>query len=140
MKQVVQFVSHTESISRVMSPNRYTYSPTRGRVLKKLQQWAWRFLFKTRAVAYAFDETTTVESHVVDSGLFLDRLFQQRAELFDYWGREPKSLIIGREDYRELMGSAPRGSFIFAADLGRHTFVGLTVTVVPWMKGMVILP
>lgn len=123
-----------------MSPNRYTYSPTRGRVLKLLQGWAWRFLFKTRAVAYAFDETTTVHRHVLDSGVFLDRLFQQRAEVFDHWGKEPNKLIIGSDDYRVLMGSVPDFYFTFQVNLRRPSFAGLEITVVPWMKGMVVLP
>lgn len=78
----------------------------------------------------------------IDGIEFADRLFKQKRALFDSFGREAATLLIGGEDYKELMNSPDiRYNFSFQSEFnyGRQVY-GLTVNVIPWMRGMVVMP
>ncbi len=79
----------------------------------------------------------------VDGKTFMDRLWKQKRSLVEDFRREPTTLWIGGEDYRELMNSPEvRQSFTVHAQFnyGRNEIYGLTVKVIPWMRGMLVMP
>lgn len=75
---------------------------------------------------------------------FMDRLFKQKRYLYDRFNcRDPQTLLVGGEDYEQLMDSPEiRQAFQFSAFYmhGRDGICGLNVQVVPWMRGMVVMP
>lgn len=73
----------------------------------------------------------------------IDRLLKQKRKLVESFSREPKTLLIGGCDYAELMSCAQvREQFTVYADFhyGKHEIYGLTIKVIPWMRGMIVLP
>lgn len=83
-----------------------------------------------------------VTHFVIDGETFASRLFAQQSALFDTFGRESRTLLIGGEDYRDLMNSPEvRHAFSFGSQFNcdRQVF-GLTIRVIPWMRGMVVMP
>jgi hypothetical protein len=74
---------------------------------------------------------------------FMERLWKQRRALVENFHREPTTLWLGAEDYEELM-NAPviRQAFTMHAEFhyGRREVYGLTVKVIPWMRGMLVMP
>ena len=83
---------------------------------------------------------TTFERFTLDTGEFTHRLLKQQEELFNQ-NRRPVRLLIGADDFQELMGS-PRIQEImrFTAPIGfGREILGLKVEVIPWMRGMVTL-
>ena len=74
---------------------------------------------------------------------FMERLWKQKRALVENFRREPTTLWIGGEDYQELMNSpAVRQTFSVHASFnyGRTEVYGLTVNVIPWMRGMLVMP
>ena len=74
---------------------------------------------------------------------FMERLWKQRRAMVESFRREPTTLWIGGEEYEELMSSpAVRQEFMVHASFnyGRHEVYGLTVRVIPWMRGMLVMP
>lgn len=139
MKQQVQFVERRRHTEFIVLKDRWEFNP-KGR-FQALQRWAWRFLQWRRSLRQAVDERATFTRHVIDSTDVLRRLLKQRKGLFDY-GHEPRELLIGAEDFAELMGSVPfESAAMFRAEYGREQqIMGLTIRVVPWMRGMVVMP
>ena len=139
MKQV-QFVETREHMVLTPVKNHYEFKP-KGR-LQALQRWAWRFLWWRGAMSQAFDETSTYTRHVIDTDDVVTRLIKQRSGLLNGYNREPKELLIGAEDFAELMGSPMiRNSYSFGVEYCRdERIMGLRVTVVPWMSGMLVMP
>lgn len=82
----------------------------------------------------------------VDGGKFMERIFKQKISLEYVYRYKPERLLIGAEDYRELMGGDEiRSMLSFDAhmnvrDNGYPTVVGLRVTVIPWMRGLLVMP
>lgn len=88
-------------------------------------------------------DTVKVTRIPIDDKDFMARLWKQKRALFDQFRREPATLWIGGEDYRELMSSPHiRESFQFSSSFnyGKHEVYGLTVKVIPWLRGMVVMP
>jgi hypothetical protein len=109
--------------------------------LQKLCIWTLRKLG-----AFHHGEVVTFERHVIGKNgrRFMDRLFEQMHNLLDAFDREPSRLLIGAEDYAELMQEATREYFTFDAEYmrgGRYPKVcGLHVEVIPWMRGVLVMP
>lgn len=135
----VYFIDHRLSSTMVLDGG-YKLKP-RGR-LQWLQRLAWRFLEWRRALDTTYREVVEVSQHRIDADTFMERIALQNESLLNAFNREGKQLLIGSEDYAEMMHeSVSRRYFAFNAEVGRdRTYLGLKVTVVPWMKGMVVMP
>lgn len=109
--------------------------------LQRLCIWTLR-----KIGAFACTEFVTYERHVIGKNgrRFMDRLFDQMHNLQDSFDREPKRLLIGAEDYAELMKEATTEYFSFDAEHMRGIrypkVCGLTVEVIPWMRGVLVMP
>lgn len=135
----VHFIDHRYFIERVLDGG-YRLKPT-GR-MQWLQRLAWRFLGWRKALEPTFKTVETVSIHRIDADTFMERVALQNESLFRSFNREGKQLLIGSEDYAQLMHEATRMHyFSFNAEVGYgNTYLGLKVTVIPWMKGMVVMP
>lgn len=88
-------------------------------------------------------DTVKVTRVPVDGKDFMAALWKQKRALFDQFRREPATLWIGGEDYEELMSSpAVQQAFTLRAEFnyGEREVYGLTVKVIPWMRGMLVMP
>lgn len=93
-------------------------------------------------------DTVKITRIPIDGPKFMQRLFEQKRALFETFGPEAHTLLIGAEDYRDLMSSPDSGPHAFGFDAevawgngrGGRTFYGLRVNVVPWLRGAVVMP
>ena len=89
-----------------------------------------------------FDSVKITRVPVSDKD-FMERLWKQKRELVETFHREPTTLFIGGEDYEKLMNSpAVKQMFTVHAtyNYGRREIYGLTVRVIPWMRGILVMP
>jgi hypothetical protein len=92
--------------------------------------------------AFYMAETVTIERHTLDARTFMERLFKQQEGIARFFNYDSTTLLIGAEDYAELMHEASASqAFAFRADFGcGSTILGLKVHVIPWMRGCLVLP
>jgi len=112
--------------------------------LQKLCLWTLRKLG-----CYASLETVEVQRHHIGKNgkRFMDRLWQRRSAMQGTLDMDPTRLLIGSEEYAELMNEAVSNTaFDFNTEYykgngpGRQpTVMGLHVEVIPWMRGMLLL-
>ena len=100
--QIVQPVGLKESLRSYLEPGRYALTPKAGWVpLQRLCLWV---LDRIGAQAYA----TSVEysTYTIDAQTFQENLYEQRRSLFQTFNSEVDYVLVGREDYMEIMHSA----------------------------------
>ena len=88
-------------------------------------------------------DTLEVRRIPVDGKVFAERLFKQKREITKQFRREATTILMGAEDYEELMHSPViRKQFTMNSSFnyGRHEIYGLTVNVIPWMRGILVMP
>lgn len=137
-EQVIQFVKTTEKWHTVTVKDAYEFRKDRpARWLQSVCLWVLRKLG-----AFYQRDTVTIERHVLQAKTFMERLFKQRAEIASLLNREPKVMLIGSDDYFELMNEpAIHQSFVFDAEYGKdRRILGLEVRVIPWMRGVLVMP
>lgn len=92
--------------------------------------------------AYYTDYTIKITRHTINTQSFLERLFKQQAHIEEAFNMRPTRLLIGAEDFTEMMGCEEiRQVFQFTAEY-RHgrSIMGLAVEVIPWMRGILVMP
>ena len=88
-------------------------------------------------------ETVKVKRIFIDADKFMEKLFKQRTALLEHFNLEAEELLIGADDFEELMNEENiKQSFSFYASYnhGRREIYGLKITVIPWMKGILVMP
>lgn len=134
----------------------YRYQPGwygwERRGLQKLCFWILR---KIGAFYVEPVKETAVTYYRIDGRSFMDKIINQMHVLDGFWEMRPKRLLIGLGDYRKLMFSdeafsGPEGKpwerFQFQGEYwarnksGHPEICGLTVDVIPWMKGILVMP
>lgn len=111
----------------------------------------WLCLWTLRKLGcYAQLETTKIERHVVGKKgeKFMHYLLSQQRSLTEFLNREPERLLIGAEDFANIMNEPNVGTYHWAFDAqyykgngsGKPTICGLRVEVVPWMRGLLVMP
>ncbi len=142
MDQPVSFIGLDSKEVLRLVPDAYRVREERPAVwLQRLCCWV---LHKLGAV-HDFPEMQYTRIDV-DKGAFMDRIFKQKISLDYVYHYKPERLLIGAEDYQELMGGPEiRSMLTFDAGINvrdrNYTHVmGLRVTVVPWMRGLLVMP
>ncbi|MFA6213514.1 MAG: hypothetical protein WC714_29020 [Candidatus Obscuribacterales bacterium] len=138
MTQVIEFVALREF--RKTFDKRDAFQLRTDRPALWLQKVCFFILKKLNA--FYIGESVTIERHVLDGRTFIDRLFLQQEEIKQFFNMEPKKLLIGAEDYANLMQEVVATQrFNFNAEYGYgRTIMGLTVEVIPWMRGCLVMP
>jgi hypothetical protein len=136
----VEFITQESITTMVPMFDVFEFKP-KGRA-QWLQRLAWRYLNWRHAMDQAYDKKVTFTRHMIDADKFMDRLLKQRRALMEGYSKEGQRLIIGSEDYFELMSEpAIHQHFMFNAEIGMSgRLMGLTIEVVPWMRGAVVMP
>jgi hypothetical protein len=115
----------------------------------KKHHWLQRLCFRVldKLEAYKKVEHITFSTHRIDTDYFVDRVMRQQRDIFNYYHPDrPVELIIGAEDYNKLAGTPEFNQLVeFEVPLhfngrGRHRLMGLRVTIVPWMQGILVIP
>lgn len=142
MKQTVTFIEPHPKFKTVTDNNAFAVREDRPHVwLQKVCCWVLRKLG-----AYRIDTQTKIEYRTIDADTFMDRIAEQRASVFELLNCQPKELLIGAQDYAELMHEADIPfPFSFSAsyavgERGVAQIMGLKVRVIPWMRGVLVLP
>jgi hypothetical protein len=141
MPRTVEFIDwHTSMQKMLPIPDGYRFKP-QGR-MQWLQRFAWWFLGKRHALEQAYEPMVKIERHRIDGDTFMERLFKQEESIVREFERNPKQLLIGSEDYAAMMSEKEtRQYFHFEAKYYRNGSIrGMQIVVVPWMKGMGVMP
>lgn len=88
-------------------------------------------------------DTVKVTRIPVNGKTFAERIFRQRRALTESFRREPTTIWMGAEDYQVLMDSDEiRQMFTMYSSFnyGEREMYGLTVHVIPWMRGTLVMP
>lgn len=142
MKQTVTFVEQYATFKTVTDNNAFAIREDRPHLwLQKACCWVMGKLG-----AYRVDSQTKIEYRTIDADSFMVRIAKQHSAVFELLNREPKELLIGAEDYAELMRETP-AHYLFdfnaqyvRGERGVAQIMGLKVRVIPWMRGVLVIP
>lgn len=140
-RTTLTFVAQHQSVTMVPMFDAFKFKP-KGPA-QWLQRLAWRFLNWRGAMEQAYEPTVQYFRHTIDSGSFIERIIRQKQELLAGFNKTAQRLIIGSEDYAELMGCLDVQYQHFSFDAKVHhgrRLLGLSVEVVPWIRGAVVMP
>jgi len=134
----VEFIETRQKLNRVLLPDRFQYRPEKG--------WAWLqrvcFWFLRRRNCNVVEEQVTYTRHTVDTANALHAIAKQRAGLLQHYNHEGERVLIGAEDFAQLMSSPEISNMVsFTASYRDGPQVmGMRITVLPWMRGILVLP
>ena len=123
------------------STTKYEYSPRSG--WKAVQRLCFWLLGRIGAFSH---EAISVQSITLDAKRLSAALISNHLTEVHRLMSTPARIVLGAEDWHDLMGdpniqSAVR--FQAPVDLrkpGHESLLGVDVTIIPWMRGLVILP
>lgn len=138
MYQEIEFVS--------LSNKRIRFDDTEAFQLRQDRPAIWIqkvcFFVLRKLRAFHVGERIEIERHRIDASTFMDRLFKQRYGIEQFFNMRPTRLLIGSEDYADIMREvAVNNMFSFQAQYGYgREILGMTVEVIPWMRGVLVMP
>jgi hypothetical protein len=134
----MEFVQTEEKRTQYFRKDAYSFR--KDRPYHRLQRLCFWILQKIGA--FDVGENLTYTRHTIDTQSFMERLFRQQSHLEGYFNRRPKRLLIGAEDFAVMMGSEEiRQQLIFRTEYGHgREIMGLQVEVIPWMRGILVMP
>jgi hypothetical protein len=137
----IDFIKTSESLRWIILEDAWS--------VRKDFRWKWQarlagWLMR-RIGVNAREPTVDIERILIDPPDIMQKLFEQREAMLDM-DREPKRLLIGSDDFSELM-HLPEMRHHFTIDCeyykvsrdGRKV-MGLTIEVIPWMRGILVMP
>lgn len=136
--QHVEFIETKTTHHLRVHEDRFQLTPKRGWL--RLQRLCFWVLAKLEC--HSVDEVIEYTRHRIDTDDLVRKIHMQRIGLLEHYNREGRRLLIGAEDFSKLMGS-PEIRNLMSFDAKYHSgreIMGMKVTVVPWMKGMLVLP
>ena len=120
-----------------MTDYKYAYQVREDRPLVWLQQLCCWVMDKLEA--YAQDRSIAYTYKDVDISNLVRGIYTQVGLLDRDHNLQGKRVLIGSEDFAQLCNAADARYHltVYARDM---KFGGLTVTVIPWMKGILVMP
>ncbi len=96
--------------------------------------------------AYRRESVVTYKRYTISPDSFMERLFRQNNYLQREFNVKPSELFIGAEDYAIMMGSDEmkqmlsfNATYSHRDGYGSHV-MGLRIHVIPWMRGIIVMP
>ena len=138
MKQMIEFV--------MLRERHKSFENTEAFQLREDRTYLWVqkvcFFVLRKLQAFYIGETVEFERHLIDAKTFMERLFKQRSGIVEFFNLRPTKLLIGAEDYAELMQETMATQmFSFRAEYGYgREMLGMTIQVIPWMRGCLVMP
>lgn len=140
MRQEIAVFNERKTLVSTPSPDSFTLRKDRKHLwLQKAALWVL-----AKLDARKIDEAMAYTRHVIDSDDFMKKLFESKRAIFDACHEHPETLLIGPEEYREIMGGPLARQLIqfdaqyYAGRGGAPLVMSMRVVIVPWMSG--ILP
>ena len=140
MSDRIEFVRMEETCTPFTYNDRWEFKPRGkfGKVLSIAFNWAVKHGYFSNAIG----KEIKVTRHVINPDSVVEMLFAQRYEVLRYLNRDASTVIMGSEDFSKLMG-APEimqyMTFNAVAREGRE-ILGMKIKIVPWMRGVVVVP
>lgn len=146
----VDFVGHIQTHQLFTHKERFEFNKkSRFHWLQRALLWG---LAKLRC--HAVDDRVIVTRQVIHRQDFIDYIARQQRELLDLHYHRGSRVLIGAQDFEEIMHSKEiHQMFTFRVDYAtyhksdrpwaephRRELCGMLITVVPWMKGILVLP
>ena len=147
LERRVQLVTTKRSTSYVpFNPPAYRLSEliVGGRIKAWIARKAWKLLERLGALSEAkqFNEKHEVASFVPKD--VIDAVMRQYHEFRrDNMSDAMPTIVMGPEDFYELAGIMARdtmGYTSFSVRSDRREFRGMEIKIVPWMRGVVVVP
>ena len=109
---------------------------------QRVAGWCWRLLHRWDCLSDATYDRYTTETVTFSPENVIESILKQRMECMRDWGTMPTQIILGDEDFAQFRMEAGRtGLMQFTMDgHGRQEFNGMRIVVVPWMRGVVVVP
>lgn len=138
-EQVIEHIELRCVSTFKVSPDRFSFRKDRP------YKWLQRICFSVLAKigCSAMDETVRVERHVIDGDDFMGCLLKQNSTLHEFLGDRPTRLLMGAEDYAEVMNEKHPANveFRFQSRYGKDgQLYGMSIIVIPWMRGLLVMP
>lgn len=140
----VPFTKHEPVKSLIELENKFQFRQERGwKLLQCLCLWVLRKLG-----CYAIECNLTYKTHTIRPDDFVRNLIDQKREIVELYHLKGDRLLIGPEEYFDILkqdheleqlGMFPSTSFVGSCNYGKQ-ILGMKVTVIPWMKGMLVVP
>lgn len=151
MDQVVQFLTTDYETVTSYRPSSFELREDRPHVwLQKIAVWILR---KLGCFAVYTDKICVKKA--LDTGDFANQLIRQQNEIMRDYHYNGMRLLVGYEEFQKLNGFHVGHPLSFSCqyiwqeveqdfdkhkDIVRRTANGLEVTVIPWMKGFLVIP
>ena len=142
--RVFEYVTTEKIDFRIPLEDAFYFKP-KGRFIW-LKSLAWRFLGRSKSLQQAHTYNTEYKRSTIDTEDFMKKLFAQRSDLLNNYMKRPGKLLIGHKTFEELMGSEygrtlmPFNATWYHAKNGRTKIMKMEVVLIPWMKGMCVMP
>ena len=139
-QQKVCFIEQSSVHAQVKVDDAYRFNEWAGWVpVQRLCFWLLR-----KIGAFAYVDTVKTSTHVLDTDKFMENVDRQRRGLLDMYDLYGERLLIGVEEYQDFMSNNAEYirefSFGTTYNKGQFQICGMEVTVIPWMKGVLVLP
>ncbi len=133
-----QYISYMEQVPLPkITDYKHAYQVRKDRPLVWLQEACCWVLRKLEA--YAQDRSIAYTHKEVDISNLVEGIYAQLGMLNRDHNIRGRRVLIGSEEFAQLC-NAPDARYhltVYASDI---RFGGLTVTVIPWMKGILVMP
>ena len=138
MINTIEYLEHENTYADFQDIKAYEFR--KDRPLKYLQKVCCFILHKIGA--YHIKKEMLVTRRVITDE-FMEQIFRQVEGIESYFGRKPTRILIGAFDYKNLMNEDHFAKNIFTFNTQYNhglEIIGLRVDVIPWMKGILVLP
>jgi len=122
----------------------YTFEP-KGK-FKFLQVWMWKALHWFGCIKQKHVWDYNIKKVEIDTIGLINNICKQKQWLVSQFDLKSKYLIMGDEDFALMWNNKELGEFfrfnmgVAYSDYEGVTILGLKVVVVPWIKGMFVMP
>lgn len=108
-----------------------------------LQRLLWRLLVRLGATQQVVEQVDTVcTNYVIDTNDVIREIAEQCSYLNNEERKNPLRVIMGRDKFTRLVGANYRAQMEYGVILSEEPkkIMGLEITIVPWMTGIIVLP
>ena len=139
---IIQFVEKRRHLRLVDRNEAYSFRKDRPfHFLQRVCLWVLR-----KIKAHAQTEISYYTRHTIDTRNFVECLLRQTRHLEADHHQKPRRLLIGAETFQRMVGGQEVQNLMnfrceYEARNGYAPHIlGLEVTVVPWMRGLLVMP
>ena len=135
---IVEFSELREKSVPFVMKDTFELRPERKYVLiQKACFWVLR-----KIGAHSIGERVEYTRHMIDADSLLQKIFAMDKSICRQFNREPTRLLIGSKDLSDLLMSKEiYQNFSLRAEYMRDRKIcGLTIEVIPWMRGILVMP